>query len=172
MAYSTQPVDGGRPESRPILMVHDLGGPCTSATCRGTLRVMDSLPPPLAFVVLLFAGWVNRQQQAVNDSLLEKNRSSAFSARTSAAPCVGAPSASAVAQRAWPRRRPQHDQSDSQGPRDRAAPDRGANMSWKTFLATHWDAWHRGTSCVGRRTWAEICRATPSSPTATATIVS
>jgi hypothetical protein len=28
---------------------------------------MDSLPPPLAFVVLLFAGCVNRQQQAVID---------------------------------------------------------------------------------------------------------
>jgi hypothetical protein len=33
---------------------------------------MDSLPPPLAFVVLLFAGWVNRQQQAVIDYLLEE----------------------------------------------------------------------------------------------------
>jgi transposase InsO family protein len=35
---------------------------------------MDSLPPRLAFVVLLFAGWVNRQQQAVIDYLLEENR--------------------------------------------------------------------------------------------------
>src|ERR1700730_333969 len=35
---------------------------------------MDSLPPPLAFVVLLVAGWVNRQQQAVIDYLLEENR--------------------------------------------------------------------------------------------------
>jgi transposase InsO family protein len=35
---------------------------------------VDSLPPPLAFVVLLFAGWVNRQQQAVIDFLLEENR--------------------------------------------------------------------------------------------------
>jgi len=35
---------------------------------------MNSLPPPLAFVVLLFAGWVNRQQQAVIDYLLEENR--------------------------------------------------------------------------------------------------
>ena len=35
---------------------------------------MDSLPPPLASVVLLFAGWVNRQQQAVIDYLLEENR--------------------------------------------------------------------------------------------------
>jgi putative transposase len=35
---------------------------------------MCALPPPLAFVVLLFAGWVNRQQQAVIDYLLEENR--------------------------------------------------------------------------------------------------
>jgi hypothetical protein len=35
---------------------------------------MDSLPPPLAFVVLLFGGWVNRQQQAVIDYLPEENR--------------------------------------------------------------------------------------------------
>ena len=35
---------------------------------------MDSLPPPLAFVVLLFAGWINRQQQTVVDYLLEENR--------------------------------------------------------------------------------------------------
>ena len=35
---------------------------------------MEPLPPPLAFIVLLFAGWVNRQQQAVIDYLLEENR--------------------------------------------------------------------------------------------------
>jgi transposase InsO family protein len=35
---------------------------------------MDSLPPPFAFLVLLFAGWVNRQQQAVIEYLLEENR--------------------------------------------------------------------------------------------------
>src|SRR5262249_2892116 len=34
---------------------------------------MDALPPPLAFVVLLFAGWVNRQQQAVIHYLLDGN---------------------------------------------------------------------------------------------------
>jgi hypothetical protein len=33
---------------------------------------MDSLPPPFVFVVLLFTGWVNRQQQAVIDYLLEE----------------------------------------------------------------------------------------------------
>jgi hypothetical protein len=35
---------------------------------------MDSLPPPLAFFCLLFSGWVNRQQQAVIEYLLEENR--------------------------------------------------------------------------------------------------
>ena len=35
---------------------------------------MDPLPPPLAFFCLLFARWVNRQQQAVIDYLLEENR--------------------------------------------------------------------------------------------------
>jgi hypothetical protein len=35
---------------------------------------MDTLPPPLALLVLLFAGWVNRQQQAAIDYLLEENR--------------------------------------------------------------------------------------------------
>ena len=35
---------------------------------------MDRLPPPLAFFLLLFSGWVNRQQQAVIDYLLEENR--------------------------------------------------------------------------------------------------
>ena len=35
---------------------------------------MDALPPPLAFFVLLFSGWVNRQQQAVIEYLLEENR--------------------------------------------------------------------------------------------------
>src|SRR3954453_4492041 len=35
---------------------------------------MDALPPPLAFLLLLFSGWVNRHQQAVIDYLLEENR--------------------------------------------------------------------------------------------------
>ena len=35
---------------------------------------MDPLPPPLAFFVLLFSGWINRQQQAVIDYLREENR--------------------------------------------------------------------------------------------------
>ncbi len=35
---------------------------------------MDALPPPLALFLLLFSGWVNRQQQTVIDYLLEENR--------------------------------------------------------------------------------------------------
>ena len=35
---------------------------------------MDQLPRPLAFLLLLVSGWVNRQQQAVIDYLLEENR--------------------------------------------------------------------------------------------------
>jgi hypothetical protein len=35
---------------------------------------MNPLPPRLAFFVLLFSGWVNRQQQEVIDYLLEENR--------------------------------------------------------------------------------------------------
>ena len=35
---------------------------------------MDSLRHPLAFLLLLISGWVNRQQQAVIDYLLEENR--------------------------------------------------------------------------------------------------
>jgi putative transposase len=40
----------------------------------GHAVAMDPLPPPLAFFVLLFSGWVNRQQQAVIDYLPEENR--------------------------------------------------------------------------------------------------
>jgi hypothetical protein len=35
---------------------------------------MDRLPPPLAFLFLLFSGWINRQQQDVIEYLLEENR--------------------------------------------------------------------------------------------------
>jgi putative transposase len=35
---------------------------------------MDPLPRPLTFLLLLFAGWVNRHQQAVIEYLLEENR--------------------------------------------------------------------------------------------------
>ena len=35
---------------------------------------MAPVPPPLAFVLLLFSGWVNRNQQVVIDYLLEENR--------------------------------------------------------------------------------------------------
>jgi transposase InsO family protein len=35
---------------------------------------MAPVPPPLAFFLLLFSGWVNRNQQAVIEYLLEENR--------------------------------------------------------------------------------------------------
>ena len=35
---------------------------------------MELLPPRLAFFLLLFSGWVNRQQQAAIGYLLEENR--------------------------------------------------------------------------------------------------
>jgi len=35
---------------------------------------MDRLPPRLAFLFLLFSGWINRQQQDVIEYLLEENR--------------------------------------------------------------------------------------------------
>jgi putative transposase len=35
---------------------------------------MDPLPPRLAFLLLLFSGWINRHQQAVIDYLREENR--------------------------------------------------------------------------------------------------
>jgi hypothetical protein len=40
----------------------------------GQSLAMDPLPPPLAFLVLVFSGWVNRHQQAVIAYLLEENR--------------------------------------------------------------------------------------------------
>jgi hypothetical protein len=40
----------------------------------GTLPSMDRLPPPLAFLFLLFSGWIDRRQQDAMDYLLEKNR--------------------------------------------------------------------------------------------------
>ena len=43
------------------------------AQCLGHALAMDVLPPPLAFFVLLFAGWVNRQQQAMIDCKTSPN---------------------------------------------------------------------------------------------------
>ena len=40
----------------------------------GQAADIDQVPPSLAFLLLLFSGWVNRQQQAVIDYLLEENR--------------------------------------------------------------------------------------------------
>jgi putative transposase len=42
--------------------------------CLGHASAMDSLPSPLAFLLLVFSGWVNRRQLAVIDYLLEENR--------------------------------------------------------------------------------------------------
>jgi hypothetical protein len=47
--------------------------PCPGAAPRACYP-MNSLPPPFVFFVLLVSGWVNRQQQAVIDYLLEENR--------------------------------------------------------------------------------------------------
>ena len=41
---------------------------------------MDSLPRPLAFLLLVVSGWVNREQQVVIDYLREENRT--FRARS------------------------------------------------------------------------------------------
>jgi hypothetical protein len=38
------------------------------------LPPMDPLPPPLTFFLLLFSGWINRQQQGVIEYLREENR--------------------------------------------------------------------------------------------------
>ena len=40
----------------------------------GQSLAMDPMPRPLAFLLLVFSGWVNRHQQAVIDYLLEENR--------------------------------------------------------------------------------------------------
>jgi hypothetical protein len=48
--------------------------PVESRLLLGQAAAMHPLPPPLAFLLLLFSGWVNRQQQAAVDYLLEENR--------------------------------------------------------------------------------------------------
>ena len=34
---------------------------------------MAKLPPPIQLLILMFAGWVNREQQAIIDYLKEEN---------------------------------------------------------------------------------------------------
>src|SRR4029077_2090333 len=52
-----------------------IGFPSTGIRCApGYTGPMDRLPPPLAFLFLLFSGWINRQQQDVIEYLLEENR--------------------------------------------------------------------------------------------------
>ena len=55
-------------ETRPNLTVSHIES-CTleRGASRGHACAMDPLPPPLAFLLLLFSGWVNRQQLAVID---------------------------------------------------------------------------------------------------------
>src|ERR1700738_752940 len=62
-------------EPRPKLTAHDrlIARPAPGRAPRACFP-MNSLPPPFAFFVLLVSGWVNRQQQAVIDYLLEENR--------------------------------------------------------------------------------------------------
>ena len=35
---------------------------------------MNTIPPAVQFLMLTFAGWVNRRQRAIIDYLLEENR--------------------------------------------------------------------------------------------------
>jgi hypothetical protein len=61
------------PSGPPLTNGHD--APRWNPTCTWVkLPPIDPLPPPLAFFLLLFSGWINRQQQAVIDYLREENR--------------------------------------------------------------------------------------------------
>ena len=77
-------------------------------TCRPSFP-MDPLPPPLAFFLLLFSGWINRQQQAVIDYL----------SRGEPDPPRGVPSPTG-----WPHRRPATPTSRERRSPRRAAPRR------------------------------------------------
>ena len=59
---------------------------------RGGVRIAVSLPLPLQFLLVLFAGWVNREQQAVLDYVKAEtvcsSRSSAVVAFGSRTPSV------------------------------------------------------------------------------------
>jgi hypothetical protein len=57
---------------------------------------MDPLPPPLALLVLLFSGGINRQQQAVIDTCARKT---GFSARRMVANGFASPT---ISDAAWP----------------------------------------------------------------------
>ena len=58
----------------PVAMRAHHAPPLEADVTWGTLPFMDRLPPPLAFLFLLFSGWINRQQQDVIEYLLEENR--------------------------------------------------------------------------------------------------
>src|SRR5215831_3445107 len=106
---------------------------------------MDPLPPPLAFFCLLFAGWVNRQQQAVIDYLLEENRVLRVAHGSRRLLLTDDQRQRlAVKGKVLGRRRiaPIARNTIKGILKDHGiepAPQRGANMPWKTFLAAHWD---------------------------------
>src|SRR5262245_38725246 len=111
----------------------------------GHACAMDSLPPPLAFLVLVFAGGVNRQQQAVIDYLLEENRVLRVAHGSRRLLLTDDQRRRlAVKGKVLGRRRlaPIARNTIKGILKDHGiepAPRRGAKMPWKTFLAAHWD---------------------------------
>ena len=114
---------------------------------------MDPLPPPIAFFLLLFSGWINRHQHAVIDYLREENRflraaHGPHRIRLTDDPRHGL----AVKGQALGRRR-LADVAGIVTPETilhwyrlwvakknhgiEPAPERGTKMPWKTFLAAH-----------------------------------
>jgi hypothetical protein len=86
---------------------------------------MDALPPPLAFLVLLFAGWVNIAALVVR--MATENPTWGYTRIRGGLKCVG------------------HDVGRNtikailKDHGIEPAPERGAKTSWKTFLAAHWE---------------------------------
>jgi hypothetical protein len=68
------------PAIPPVPVLRNNSASCAKTPPRTGLRKVayrrcrDPLPPPLAFFLVLFSGWVNRHQQAVIEYLLEENR--------------------------------------------------------------------------------------------------
>ena len=63
-----------RPSLDPAPQDSPLLHPWNRATSLGQASLVKTLPPPLAFLRVLFSGWVNRRQQDVIDYLIEENR--------------------------------------------------------------------------------------------------
>jgi hypothetical protein len=102
---------------------------------------MDPLPRPLAFLLLVFSGWVNRHQQAVIDYLLEEPDTTPLVVRM------------ANENPTWGYTRIRgglmnlgHDLARNTVKailKDHGiapAPERTTKTPWKTFLAAQWDA--------------------------------